>query len=40
MRAASPAPANNAVLVTSNVDELKHVPGLSLECWYEMEWDG
>lgn len=40
MRAASPALANNAVLVTNDMDELKHVSGLSLECWYEMERDG
>ena len=36
---AATALANNAVLVTGNVDEFKRVLGLSIESWYEMTWE-
>lgn len=32
---AATALANSAVLVTNNVDELKRVPGLTIESWVE-----
>ncbi len=32
---AATALANNAILVTNNVDEFKRIPHLSIESWYE-----
>ena len=36
---AATALANSAVLVTNNGNEVKRVPGLSIESWYEMTWE-
>lgn len=38
MLIAATAVANQAVLITNNVDEFKRVPGLSLESWHETTW--
>ncbi len=35
---AATALANSAVLVTNNVDEFKRVPGLTIECWEEVDF--
>ena len=35
---AATALAHGAVLVTNNVDGFKRVPGLSLECWEEIDF--
>lgn len=37
MLIAATAIAHEAVLITSNVREFQRVPGLSLECWDEVE---
>ena len=35
---AATALAHSAILVTNNVDEFKRVPGLSIECWEEIDF--
>ncbi len=35
---AATALARSAVLVTNNVDEFKRVPGLTIECWEEIDF--
>ncbi len=36
---AATALANNAILVTNNVEEFKRIENLSLQSWYEMKWE-
>lgn len=35
---AATALAHSAILVTNNVDEFKRIPGLSIECWEEIDF--